>query len=616
MKFLMTSKSLTNFSEGNFPFKLHKGEIGDFHYLIEDPKELLEANGISFFIDGYIRDLNLPAENINNHHSNCSYEISKDWPLPANITGSFSAVIFNNKNRELIFCNDLIGVYPLYYLIMEGELFVSNSIILMALVSTCELDDVGIVQRSIGPEYSNFGSRTILRNCKRLLPGEYIVCKGKKIIERKFDNSLYQSISEPDQNHNLHFEYWEAFKKEVKYTLIDFAEINLALSGGLDSRLLLGAIPDDHKVKCLTYGANDYYETKVAKGLARKTRSEFKNFSDLDLYFPSLEILEKYHSNSEAVLVCSWLEILENIKLEDREPILLGDMTEALAGRNIKAFSSRAFRQQNFFKYHFFKRDYNFEKSTKEKYEQWLQSITHHYDRWYTKDRVNRFEVETEREDLVQGLHHDLNEIFSRIKAHHLPYVELYDELFMWYTHSRIPMGSQILICNRDFYSYCPPMSIQVLRMTSNIHPNLRLGNRFLNKLFRLKDLKSLNTVPTSQAPLVPQYFPGLFKMPIWGIRSKMDHYLINRLVKSKNPRKRYRLFKSLNWPLIYQNKNLDKHIDQYFESNHLGEGQYNYIKNRAQQRKDLLQWPFGNNEIISNASLNTEINIIDKYRH
>lgn len=615
MKFLLTSKSLTGFALDKLPFQLQKGEMNDLHYVVEDSAELFENEYLNYFIEGYIRNFNLPAEDIERHASSGAEEVSKGWPLLQNITGSFSVILHKKKSGEVIICNDLIGVYPVYYLIFEGELFISNSIILMALISKCDLDDVGIIQRSIGPEYSNFGSRTILKNCKRLLPGEYIVFKEKKIVQKKYDNSLYQNISSPGQQHELHFKYWEAYKKEVKYALIDFQNVNIALSGGLDSRLLLGAIRKDKNVRCLTYGKNEYYETKVARKLARITKAEFQNFSDLDLYFPSMKTFARHHLKTEAVLVCSWLEILENIDLDDRRPFLLGDMTEALAGRNIKKFSSRTFRQQNFYKYHILKDDYSFQNSSKESFKKWIEGIVHNYDRWYTEQRIGKFKLSTSRQELVQGLHHDLQEIFLRIEAHHLPYSELYDELFLWYTHSRIPMGKQILMCNSDFYSYCPPMSIQVLRMTSNIHPNLRLSNRFLNKLFRLPDLRKLNTVPTSQAPLIPQNLPGILKMPVWGIRSKIDHYLIKRLVKNKDPNKRYRLFKSLNWPLIYQNQHLDKNVHDYFEPNHLGEGQVEHLKQRAQQRKELIQWPFGNTEIISNASLNFELDIVKKHQ-
>ncbi|UJH92501.1 hypothetical protein LZ575_08445 [Antarcticibacterium sp. 1MA-6-2] len=59
----------------------------------------------------------------------------------------------------------------------------------MGAVTGCEFDEAGIVQRSLGPEYSTLGSRTILKGCKRLLPGEYLrySFKGER-LQQKFDN--------------------------------------------------------------------------------------------------------------------------------------------------------------------------------------------------------------------------------------------------------------------------------------------------------------------------------------------------------------------------------------------------------------------------------------------
>src|SRR5690606_29798718 len=113
-----------------------------------------------------------------------------------------------------------IGLYPVYYHLENGNLLISNSIILIASITGEAFDEVGILQRSIGQDFSNIGSRTILENCKRILPGEYIKFNSRgEILEKKYDNSLYQSISSSNQDHQFHKKYWEDYKKEVKYCL-------------------------------------------------------------------------------------------------------------------------------------------------------------------------------------------------------------------------------------------------------------------------------------------------------------------------------------------------------------------------------------------------------------
>src|SRR5690606_36752860 len=132
----------------------------------------------------------------------------------------FSSIVITKRYNEIIICNDLISLYPIYYYNYQDKFFVSNSIILMSDITAGDLDEVGILQRSIGQDFSNIGSRTILKDCKRLLPGEYIKldATGKK-IEKLYDNSLFQNISSSSQDHELHQNYWSAYKKEVELLL-------------------------------------------------------------------------------------------------------------------------------------------------------------------------------------------------------------------------------------------------------------------------------------------------------------------------------------------------------------------------------------------------------------
>ena len=616
MKYLITNKLISSDLLSKSPFDLAERKLGAFTLFNEAEEGILHSGSWCSITDGYLRNLELEDAGVVQHTQSAMAQIQKGWPLPTHITGSFSTTLVDDKNEEVLICNDLIGVYPLYYLLKDGEIFISNSIVLTAHFSGCDFDEVGIVQRCIGPEYANFGSRTILKDCKRLLPGEFLrINSAGEVIEKKYDNSLYGHISASDQHHDLHNKYWKDYKQEIEYCLTGSRRVNIALSGGMDSRLLLGAIPDDREINCITYGDSDNYETKIAARLARVKKANFESFSQTELYFPPLPVMRKYVLKTEAVLVCSWLEILENISVSQRNPFLLGDMTEALAARNIKQYSGRNFRKKNFAKYYLRKKDYEFEESSEEKFQAWQQSILHNYDRWYTDKRISKLAVSKSPSQLQAGLHKDLEEIFSRIRAHRLPFTQLYDELFYWYTHSRVPMAKQIQICNSNFASYSPPMSMQILRNTSNIHPNLRLGNRFLSKLFSLPELKKLNRLPTSQAPLVPQNFPNFIKFPVWGIRSRIDSYLINRMMKKKDLKMRYRLFQSLNWPKIYQTPEMEKNIQDYFGTNHLGFRQYEHILTRAVERKELKQWPFGNTEIIANAALNVEIELIKEFK-
>lgn len=617
MKFLITNTELSNRSTENLPFNLFRNKIGPFNLLIENRDKIVETNFHFSITDGYLRDLDKNIEDLKGQQENIILEITSNWPVPDNITGSFSSLIIDKNNFEITLCNDLIGVYPLYYLKSNTGFFISNSIILLGIVSKCEFDEVGIIQRCIGPEFSNIGSRTILKDCKRLLPGEYLKFDTNgNVASKKYDNSLYQNISKPNQNHDFHHDFWKAFKKEVAYCLSDSKIVNIALSGGIDSRVVLGAISEDKDITGLTFGGKENYETIIASHLAKIKKANFKSFEQLNLYFPSFELLKKYTLNTEAYYLPSWLEILENTRPQQKQPLLLGDLSTALTGRTITKFSSKKFRRENFIKYQVLNRNYEFQLTSKKSFENWKKSIIQSHEIWYHENKLSQFHIKKDKKDLIEALHSDLNELFDRIEKHNLPYQELFDELFTWYTHTHIPMAKQILICNHVYNSYCPSMSIQTLRMSSSIHPNLRLNFRFIKKLFRKnKELKNLFSVPTSQAPLVPQNFPDIIKFPIWGLRSIVDQYLIRKLLKSKDITKRYRLFKSINWAKVYQNPEMEKNLNNYFKNNHLGEEFFQSIFNQCIRRKELNQWPFANIDIMTAASLNMEIDLIKSLR-
>ena len=603
-KFLLTSNKNVS---SKFDEAICNRTFGSWQLWTDNPGKVVENNKYLGLVEGYLRDLKVASSDLKNE-VDIFPKIENEWPLSGNITGSFAVTLLNKTSGHLLICNDVIGVYPLYYLIEGRNVYISNSLIYIGIATQTPLDEAGVAQRCLGPEFSNIGSRTILKNCKRLLPGELLKFNYQgEIIQRTFDNTLFQINFEKAIEENS-YEIWNILKQEVECSLKGYDQALLALSGGLDSRLLLGSISPNIDLKCITYGAKENYETRIASRLAKIKGSTFQNFSDLNLYFPEKPLLSKYVKNSEAVTYLAWFEVLENLNEPCTRPILLGDMTEVLNGRNIKSFSSRAYKKSTFVKHHLKKENYPFTKATKKAFDLWKSEVISNHLRWYKDHKLAQLSVRADKDELRKFTEENLNEIFERIEAHNLPFVELYDELFSWITHSRIPMGKQILVCNSKFPSFSPTMSLNFLRQASKIHPDQRLGSRLMNKLFNeIPELRKLN-IPTNQAPLVNQNTPDLIKFPIWGLRNKVDQILIKQMVRKKNPSGKYRLFKSLNWAEVYQNPDMIKNLESYFDNNYLGEGMKLEILNQAKGRKIMKYWPFANIDLITLSALNLEI--------
>lgn len=613
MKFLISNKEqLREHYPKNMGLLYHTKK--NIHYLYDEDQNFLNVGSTDFFFQGYLRDLDKDVRDIDGQNESVINEIWGNWPLPENITGSFSAVLLNAEQQKITLCTDQIGLYPLYYLVKEGSWFISNSIILIGAVSGVAYDESGIVQRSLGPEFANLGSRTILKGCKRLLPGEHLQWNLEgNLLQKQYDNRLYQQMTGPAQKHSLTKEYWQAYKKEVEYCVNYSSKVNIALSGGIDSRITLGAISAEKEISCFTYGAPDNYESLIAKKLSQIKKTKFQSCSKPEMYFPLPEIFRKYVMETEALELCSWLEITETVGEKVKEPLLLGELCEALPARNIKKFSSREFRKKNFLSYYVRGKDYNFTKADKTQFENWKSKIIHGFKIYYHERNLQKFNFQVKREELLDELMVNLEELFSRIEAHNLPYAELYDELFSWYTYTRMHLSKHLLTAGSKFEAYSPAMSLQMLTKTSRLHPNIRLNYRFAKDLFRNnKDLKQLNKVPTAQAPLIPQNYPDLAKFSMWGIRSMADQYLINRMMKRKDIQQRYRLFKSMNWAKIYHQPEMESNLQEYFAPNHIGSLFFEELYKQAVERKELKQWPFANLNIINAAALNVEIDLIE----
>ncbi|AVR43804.1 hypothetical protein C7S20_00130 [Christiangramia fulva] len=612
MKFIFSSQKLDLKKSSDFP-NLQKFDLSCGSILLNDPNTKISHNGLTTILDGFLKDFE-KKDDLEARISASEY-VFETWPVKDTITGSFCSMIISEEKNEITLCSDLVNIYPLYYLKKKEVFFISNSIILLGRYSGAEVDKTGIVQRALGPEFMNIGSRTILKNCKRLLPGEWLHFDLKgNILKRKFDNSLYQNMSGPFFEEGMLEDYWNHYKKETELCTAGFDQVSIALSGGIDSRIALGSVPDSKEIHAYTFGSPENYETGVARKLARIKGAEHFSFSNLSLYFPEKPVLKNYIKTTEAIKLNSWLELLENIQIEVKQPLLLGELCEGLPARNIKKFNSAHFRKKNFIKYYLKKDQFPLSSPNPENFQEWKAKKRQLLVSWFDENWFKRMEMEGFRKEVIKNTLSDIEEIFDRIEAHNLPYAELYDELFSWYTFTRMELSRQVNICNEKFYAFSPGMSIQMLKKTSNIHPNLRLFYRFANKMLKNEpDLRPFRNVPTSQIPLFPQQFPDFLKIPAWGIRSRIDDWLVKRMIKSKDPSKRVKLFPGMNWAKIYQLPDLEERMESYYQPNFLGDEYAKTFIHLTEKRKNFKSWPFANMDIMSGVALNMELELIKK---
>ncbi len=351
-----------------------------------------------------------------------------------------------------------------------------------------------------------------------------------------------------------------------------------------------------------------FYETKIAKQLADAYALLISNyFHESDLWPTRNELLSivKY---TESASVSAWNTILKKLERDYDNCIILGDMCESIPGRNIKSYSSRGSRIKRFIP-SLLGRPQAFTISTKNSFINWQEDKINHLRNQLINTEVfsNTF---SSNMNIIDECLEDILTTTRLIRNHDIRFSELYDELFEWYIHARLPMGKQLTIFGNFLDGICPSMGLMAIRTVSKIHPALRLDYKFMDRFMKsIVEFGPSLKIPTAQAPFIPYYFPNSLKLLVWGLRSKVDNMLIARMVRNKNHKLRYRILSSINWPDLYHVIGASTNLESYFVEDfyHIKEMCMRRFNNRAL----LDEWPLSNNDIINLAALNMEIELI-----
>jgi asparagine synthase (glutamine-hydrolysing) len=188
------------------------------------------------------------------------------------LNGSFVLAIYDLKRRKLIIVNDRYGFRPLYYAKSSGKLLFASEVkaILEDSVVNKELDDEAIADFFAFGEI--LGNKTFFKGIKVLPPASVFTYDGKDISIDEYWNFNYKpdyGISQDEMVVKL----VQTFKKAVGIRMRGNLRYGVALSGGLDSRVIAAAIPNNqqHSVIAFTYGIPDCNDIKIARLVAEKT---------------------------------------------------------------------------------------------------------------------------------------------------------------------------------------------------------------------------------------------------------------------------------------------------------------------------------------------------------
>lgn len=239
-------------NEDNSLFLIFNGEIYNF----KEMRLELEKKGHKFY-------------------TNCDSEVIihayEEWGknLLQKLNGMFAFAIWDSNKKELFLVRDRLGIKPLYYFHSKNCFIFASEI--KAILKYKEFE------KSLNNDALNYllsyriipNEECLLKNIKKLLPGEYITLKDNQIKKEKYWDLYY---TEEIINENIaQKRLFDLFEDSIKKRLVADVPVGIFLSGGIDSSSVVAiAKKFNPDIRTFTAGFNDPRdEFKYARKTAR-----------------------------------------------------------------------------------------------------------------------------------------------------------------------------------------------------------------------------------------------------------------------------------------------------------------------------------------------------------
>ena len=197
------------------------------------------------------------------------YNITKSFDFLRDIDGSYAAILYDKKDGIVHLITDRYGFKPLYWGIVNDNLVWSSEIkgLLGNNDFKANIDEKAVAQFfDIGYLLEN---RTWFEGVELVPPASVL---SFSIKETKVEVNHYWAWTEiikpikgPVDEREIAEELGRLFKESVRKRVNEDERIGITLSGGLDSRAILAAVPEDYKpLHTFTFGQEDCDDITIA----------------------------------------------------------------------------------------------------------------------------------------------------------------------------------------------------------------------------------------------------------------------------------------------------------------------------------------------------------------
>lgn len=261
-------------------FSVARVSLGTFN---QEPQPIFnEDKNICILMYGKIYDYQNSLNELKNRGHHFTFENDAEFCLHSyeeygtdfvsSLNGSFLLAIYDLKQKKVIIANDRYGLRPLYYSRISGKLLFASEVkaILEDSKFSKELNDKTIAE-FFAFQGEITGNKTFFKGIEVMPPASVFTYGGSRMsIEQYWDFNY-----EPDYSlseHEITDRLAQTFKKAVDIRMRDNLRYGVAISGGLDSRSIVGAINKDKRkdVVTVTFGIMECDEAKIAEDVSRQ----------------------------------------------------------------------------------------------------------------------------------------------------------------------------------------------------------------------------------------------------------------------------------------------------------------------------------------------------------
>jgi hypothetical protein len=479
------------------------------------------------------------------------------------------------SNSEIKFKSNELNSNFLYY---DGNGRISNSISFFDIFSY-EIDVSGVLQRLSGPDYCNYGSRTILKQVKKSLPSKIYIFKNSNIEIKDSSSRLNYSNLDLDilMLEKIENEILDFHLKIVRR----FKNVYVALSGGLDSRLSLFAVFKIFKIynlnfksnlKIFSYGSLKSWDYLISRRIGKQINLPVEIFSDYTKVWPTILEFKSYFNKAGGIGISNWNMVKAEKEFTQAEDVIvLGDLYEIIVGRKLEiGFTKNDFYRLNKRKIKIFKFENNIKQYIEDNRLSGLKSMDE-MKNYFVEKIKGELSVSHIIENAIYDTKNDLIEWLELFQKVDLLPKQMY-EYFNLICYTCPEYRNQIFTIRTFANSSSISENLKLINLLVSIKPEDRKNNKLFNLLFKNDEIwEKLKVLPQASAP----YFPNFFNSILFTQINKILRHLVDILflkLEIISPR----LFKSrwYDWRVAYKSAKsretrdyFNQEIESYIDS-------------------------------------------------